>query len=60
MLSMHKNITFTNIIIYKKIEQVSTAAKYPFATSKDGRFCEENFLKLMIGSQPSIEGRSLI
>ena len=27
---------------------------------KDGRFCENNFLKLLIGSQPIIEGRSLI
>ena len=27
---------------------------------KGGRFCENNFLKLLIGSHPIIEGRSLI
>ena len=27
---------------------------------KSGRFCETNFLKILIGSQPIIEGRSLI
>ena len=27
---------------------------------KSGRYCEGNLLKLLIGSQPIIEGRSLI
>ena len=27
---------------------------------KGGRLCENNFLKLVIGSQPIIEGKSLI
>ena len=41
------------------MRKVPTAAKlYPYP--KGGRFCENNFLKLLIVSQHITEGRSLI
>ena len=51
-------IVFTYcIVLYSIYQQRQQNTHYP----KGGRFCESNnFLKLLIGSQPIIEGRSLI
>ena len=50
-------ITVISITIEIK-EYVQRAAKYLYP--KVGRFCKNNFLKLLTGSQPIIEGRSSI
>ena len=43
--------------VLKGFPRVPTAAKYPLPCS---RFYKNRFLKLLIGSQPIIEGSSLI
>ena len=45
--------------IFRFFATCTNSSKIPF-TPKVGGFCENNFLKLVIGSQRIIEGRSLI
>ena len=52
-------VTFTLLAVVLAHVIGTNGRKIPF-TPKGGRFDEDNFLKLLVGSQPMKEGRSLI